>query len=508
MIRSLDAKRKAPPSDRRGECHWGDRTETNCRNELSGRREPWSGRRRRPTSSCAWVRPFTCVRSVPRNEVMLVRRAGQVGAVQLGAGQIGAVQNRCRGSWRRVKLAKDMHIKVALAPSKLAPCRSCALTQVLVRSAPSSWQPGSPRCRPGSAPPPWDRPCPPRRPGRRQAQNRAPETDRTEANISAWPSRLGTCALARRKRRASAGLNHRGTANCGISPEIRCVFFASQAEVSPVRSNLGSLTRVAAEPIASFRPRRDVANRIDAFDVALEIGADRIREDQRVINVLRHILVNQHPAAVAEFHRQICAHFRHSDGFEDDGLDMRHGQITSPLSICSRADAGIPSGAAAGRAAGVALHAGAVAHQGEVAAGAATVALKALHPGFRDPPGMGVLGRLPGRSAPPPARRPARPPDWSRCCGLDAGADLATDRPSPSSSSRLSSRSWKCSSSSASMLGRGAALDQGDLLEMAAQIAGGGHLGDRHFRAAAVACRRRDPRRRAGTTWARSVRPR
>src|SRR5437868_1173228 len=57
------------------------------------------------------------------------------------------------------------------------------------------------------------------------------------------------------------------------------------------------------------------------------------------------------------------------------------------------------SGTTRGRTAGVALHAGAVTHQGEISTGAATVALEALQPRFRRPCRAPVARPRDGRSA-------------------------------------------------------------------------------------------------------------
>src|ERR1019366_3441125 len=92
-------------------------------------------------SSCAWVRPFTWVRSVPRKDVILVRAPVMSAPSSLALARLAA-SNMVPRKLAPRKLANDMHIKVALAPSKFAPCRSLALTQVLIRSAPASWQLG------------------------------------------------------------------------------------------------------------------------------------------------------------------------------------------------------------------------------------------------------------------------------------------------------------------------------------------------------------------------------
>ena len=52
-----------------------------------------------------------------------------------------------------------------------------------------------------------------------------------------------------------------------------------------------------------------------AFDMVVEIAADGIRENQAVINFLRHIFVNHDCAAIAEPRRQHMGAFVIGNGF-------------------------------------------------------------------------------------------------------------------------------------------------------------------------------------------------
>lgn len=62
-----------------------------------------------------------------------------------------------------------------------------------------------------------------------------------------------------------------------------------------------------------------------ALDMIVEIAADGIRKNQRVVYVLRYILIDHSFATIPESGQQHMGAFVISDGFQDMGLNTIHG---------------------------------------------------------------------------------------------------------------------------------------------------------------------------------------
>jgi len=156
-------------------------------------------------------------------------------------------------------------------------------------------------------------------------------------------------------------------------------------------------------------PVGDFMRRIGALDMIVEIGADGIRENQRVVNVLGDVFISHYSSIGAEPGFQRMRGLIINDGFDVHGLQIRHVQETtrSPFRSAIRREVGRMvrrnhfSGDRDSRrscyeqplVAPQVLHFMQVplAHEGEIPARAAAVALEAFHPRFGDAPGMDLL---------------------------------------------------------------------------------------------------------------------